>query len=130
MMVVARVNPFAAFFAAVCHSCFAGIGTAVIALVLFLTCGSALKGWKERTSEVAQQPTQLWCECQPVCRSSPLTAVLHDGLSMCTDLHDVLQHQCAPNRCVGSCEEVRAKGTAHRRKQSGRKAELLGRITG
>lgn len=58
MMVVARVNPFAAILASIAHSFFGGVGTGVIALVLFFTCGSAIKGWKEQTGQSSQQAYQ------------------------------------------------------------------------
>ncbi len=48
MMVVARCNPFSAFFASICHSVFASIGTVAIALALLLFCGSALVGMEKR----------------------------------------------------------------------------------
>ena len=51
MMIVARCNPFSAFFATLFHSAFSSMGTLVIALVFFVVCGSALSGMKER-----QQP--------------------------------------------------------------------------
>lgn len=50
MMIVARCNPFAAFFASLFHCFFASIGTLAIAIVFVLFCGSALQGVKERSN--------------------------------------------------------------------------------
>ena len=55
VMVVARCNPFAAFFAAICHGIFSSIGTIALFLVLFITCGSAIGNAVERKKEAARQ---------------------------------------------------------------------------
>lgn len=61
VMVVARCNPFAAFFAALCHAVFSSIGTIALFVVLFFTCGSAVGSAMERNKEIAKQngPTQV-----------------------------------------------------------------------
>jgi hypothetical protein len=55
VMAVARCNPFQAFLAALCHSVFSMLGTLVVFLVLFLTCGSAVRGAIEQKREIARQ---------------------------------------------------------------------------
>ncbi len=51
LMLLVRCNPFSACLASIAHSFFASIGTVAIAIVMFLVCGSALTGFKERTGE-------------------------------------------------------------------------------
>ena len=55
VMVVARCNPFAAFFAALCHGIFSSVGTVALFLVLFITCGSAISNAVERKKEIARE---------------------------------------------------------------------------
>jgi hypothetical protein len=55
VMAMARCSPFQAFFAALCHAVLSTIGTGVVILVLFLTCGSAVRGAIERKREIARQ---------------------------------------------------------------------------
>jgi hypothetical protein len=55
VMAMARCNPFQAFFAALCHSVFSTVGTLIVCLVLFLTCGSAVRGAIEQKREIARQ---------------------------------------------------------------------------
>lgn len=57
MMIVARTNPFSAFFASLCHTVFSSMGTVAIALVFVLFCGSALNGSKERKRQANSYKT-------------------------------------------------------------------------
>ncbi len=61
VMVVARCNPIAAFFAALSHAIFSSIGTIALFLVLFFTCGSAVSNATERKKKIARQngPTEV-----------------------------------------------------------------------
>lgn len=55
LMLVVRCNPFSAFFASLAHIIFGSIGTVIIAVVLFIFCGSALSGLKKRADELSQK---------------------------------------------------------------------------
>jgi hypothetical protein len=61
VMVLARCNPFAAFFAALCHGVFSSIGTIALFLVLFFTCGSAVSNAMERKKKTVRKngPTEV-----------------------------------------------------------------------
>lgn len=55
MMAVARCNPVAAFFAAICHAFFSSLGTAALILIMFFTCGSAISDAMKQKKELARQ---------------------------------------------------------------------------
>jgi hypothetical protein len=59
LMMLARCNPFAAFLASLAHSFFSGVGSVLIAIGMFVCCGSALVGLGERASARTEQHDDL-----------------------------------------------------------------------